>query len=1223
MTENNRRREDLLLNRFWKITCPIVSVFALVVASIPTSHAATPIYTSTGGEVHYNWGTGGPPGVPADQFEAQFTQQKSLTYGDYFVQTLADDRIQVAVDGKSVIDRWTPSAGQIDRALLPSMTAGNHEVKTRYYEDYGNAAVFSDVVPMNTWLAYYYNNETLSGLPVAAKTIGPSQKQGLSVNDGYGSPVPGKVNGDHFSAKFATAKHIQAGQYILHAKADDGMRVYIDGKKVYDGWGYRGYQDDVVKVNIADQATTKDVHWVDVEYYEAAGESKLECSLTPVDSTDNTYVQNGGDVHYNWGYGSPAGFSSDYFHAKFNQTKSLAAGDYFIQTQADDGVKVNVDGNTVIDRFTPSAGQIDTAIVPGLSGGTHTIQTNYLEETGNAFVFSDIVPFDNWLAYYYNNETLSGSPVAAKTFDASADKGLHQDNGYSSPMPSVAADHFSARYVTAKRMPAGQYVLRGGADDGIRVYVDDKLVLDRWTYSAYREDAVMVPVTDNPSLPDATKNVHTIRVEYLEAAGNSKVDLTVTPSNQVTSQGTTGVFYPNTTLSGAGVVVNGMNGVAFNWGYDAPIPSIGTDHFSAAFYENKNLAAGEYFAQTLADDGVKMEVDGKSVIDRFTLSGPQINHALVGQLSQSTHQVKTSYFEEGGGAVLFSNVVPLDSWLAYYYPNQSVDGAPTATKVLPTLNENNGYGSPVNGTIPADHFAARYTTAKHMPAGNYKITTKADDGVRVYVDGTLVTDRWHDSGGDEATAVVKVQNSTTDSSSMKDVHWVEVQYYENSGNSFVNATITPTTDSVTPPPSENGAYKIAKMYKANGSVQTDYISGYSTYNEAVQAAQQQGGNAVLTNGAVTWVKDGFAYANNVDPSDPNYLTLTILAAPGSSNTLTYVVNGAELKIESVEGDWVKVRVADTVGYVEKSKIVLVPTEAASSSYFTVQSGDLYYHISHNGSYEKQLYGKAPAFLQEGQNYYSVNGHDFNGQEAYQYFQYLSIHTKTNYTADELNAYVKQVRPDSPLINLGQAFKQAEADYHVNALMLWSIAIHESDFGLSQISRNNHNLFSIRATDRDPAQNASYYATYEDSIKDMATNYVGLGSGYSNPLDWRYQGAYVGDKSTGMNVRYASDLAWGSGISSIMYQIDKKLGGKDWNAYTFVKPTDSPLNVRPDPSTGQTPLYQAKGSMILTQLSNQSGWTKIISDTASPATGSNGEPAAYVSGSYIRTVSVVK
>ena len=62
----------------------------------------------------------------------------------------------------------------------------------------------------------------------------------------------------------------------------------------------------------------------------------------------------------------------------------------------------------------------------------------------------------------------------------------------------VPKDNFSARYTTVKRLPKGEYIIRGKADDGLRVYIDGKLVIDRWYGSGgFVEDARKIVIDDN------------------------------------------------------------------------------------------------------------------------------------------------------------------------------------------------------------------------------------------------------------------------------------------------------------------------------------------------------------------------------------------------------------------------------------------------------------------------------------------------------------------------------------------------------------------------------------------------------------------------------------------------------------------------------------------------------------------------------------------------------
>ncbi|PLR80670.1 PA14 domain-containing protein, partial [Bacillus sp. V33-4] len=218
--------------------CGVALLVALFTfAIVQGAEAAAPVFKPEAGKpVHYNWGWGSPGnGIPADNFTALFDQSGNYA-GDYFVQTFADDGVKVEADGQWLIDRWGDYTGKVDRALWLGVGAGPHTVKTHYRENVAAAAVFSDVVPLDSWLAYYYPNETLAGMPTAAKVIPPSEDTKKLYEDfGFGAPAAG-IPAEHFSAKYTTAKRVPAGEYILRAKADDGIRVYVDGKLVVDRW---------------------------------------------------------------------------------------------------------------------------------------------------------------------------------------------------------------------------------------------------------------------------------------------------------------------------------------------------------------------------------------------------------------------------------------------------------------------------------------------------------------------------------------------------------------------------------------------------------------------------------------------------------------------------------------------------------------------------------------------------------------------------------------------------------------------------------------------------------------------------------------------------------------------------------------------------------------------------------------------------------------------------
>ncbi|MBU8905966.1 S-layer homology domain-containing protein [Desertibacillus haloalkaliphilus] len=360
------------------------------------------------------------------------------------------------------------------------------------------------------------------------------------------------------------------------------------------------------------------------------------------------------------------------------------------------------------------------------------------------------------------------------------------------------------------------------------------------------------------------------------------------------------------------------------------------------------------------------------------------------------------------------------------------------------------------------------------------------------------------------------------------------------------------------------------------------------------------------------------------PSEGNFIV--IIYDEDRKTQLAYVNAGAEMEYLDADEDFVKVQFADAVGYVEQTEVMLTPTALLEGqSYYKNVDGDLLHYIYNplTNRYVSYMYGPAPSFLEENQEYTSINGWEFYNRanqkvgEARQYFNYLPLRTKTNYSAEELNEYIKAVRPDSPLAELGHVFKEAEEEYELNALYLLAKAIHESNYAQSQIAQEKYNLFGLRATDSDPLRNAETFDSFEDSIMYIA-DYVS--QRYVDPNGWYFNSAVLGNKSIGLNVSYASDPFWGQKIAGHMYRADKFLGQKDLNYYTIGK-TTSFLNVRHEPNTNIAAQFTYPNPgvylAILEESTQADGtWYKIYSDHMDFT-------HAHVHGDYVTEITTVR
>jgi len=117
-------------------------------------------------------------------------------------------------------------------------------------------------------------------------------------------------------------------------------------------------------------------------------------------------------------------------------------------------------------------------------------------------------------AEYFNNQNLEGKAVAS-VIDANPDHNWNQ-----SPHAGVAEDHFSLRYtgvIRAEQTGLHKFAVRG--DDGFRLFVDGKKVIDEWG------DHAALTRIDEISL-EAGKE-YEVKLEFYENAGQANIGFAV------------------------------------------------------------------------------------------------------------------------------------------------------------------------------------------------------------------------------------------------------------------------------------------------------------------------------------------------------------------------------------------------------------------------------------------------------------------------------------------------------------------------------------------------------------------------------------------------------------------------------------------------------------------------------------------------------------------------
>jgi hypothetical protein len=330
----------------------------------------------------------------------------------------------------------------------------------------------------------YWNNTSLAGDPAAI-----AQETTLDHDWGAGSP-DAKVNADQFSARWTRYIDVTGGRYRFTAVSDDGIRVYVDDQPIIDQW-----YDHPRQRFTADVELEPGHHLVTVEYYENAGAAVAQVSweTAPTSSGvwhgeyyDNRWFrgtplqQDVDTIDFNWGYGSPApGIPSDGFSVRWTRVAYFSAGRYRFTASSDDGIRVYVDRQLVID-----GGWYDhpTRTFVGdvtLREGNQQVMVEYYENAGLATAKVTWGPApastDGWSGEYFNNTSLSGAPVLTRE-----DREIDFDWGYGSPAWELPNDRFSARWTRTVHFEPGSYRFTATTDDGVRLWVNEHLLIDNW-----------------------------------------------------------------------------------------------------------------------------------------------------------------------------------------------------------------------------------------------------------------------------------------------------------------------------------------------------------------------------------------------------------------------------------------------------------------------------------------------------------------------------------------------------------------------------------------------------------------------------------------------------------------------------------------------------------------------------------------------------------------------
>ena len=253
---------------------------------------------------------------------------------------------------------------------------------------------------------------------------------------------------------------------------------------------------------------------------------------------------------------------------------ALFFGDYsrkciWVMNKGSDGLP---DPSNIETFAAGAAGPVDLKIGPGgdlfyvdLNGGTiRRIQYDPNGTTPPGDPQPPVCKTGQFLAEYFNTwpPPSSGTPTFQQCEDS-----INYDWNAGGPGNGIEADDFSVRWSGTHHFDEGNYVFSTNSDDGIRMWVDEDLVIDDW-----RDQGADTTKTASRFM---TAGDHHVKVEYYEHAGSAlaraswQLDTNIGPKATISSPASTLKWAVGDTINFSGSAVdaqgNALPASALSW----------------------------------------------------------------------------------------------------------------------------------------------------------------------------------------------------------------------------------------------------------------------------------------------------------------------------------------------------------------------------------------------------------------------------------------------------------------------------------------------------------------------------------------------------------------------------------------------------------------------------------------------------------------------------------
>ncbi len=670
----------------------------------------TLVTTRTDAQVSFYWPETTAPaaGVPGDGFSVRWTGRIQPQFSETYRFWLnCDDGARLRINGQLVLDHWNPAPNTyFDLQSAPVTLVGGqlYDIVLEFQDFYSDAWIelmwsspsqAKQVVPASRLF-----QPATSGSPaptVALSTAAGTVNGPFTVSLAFSTAVTG-LAADDFVLSNATAGDISGAGAGWTAKitplATGAVTVALKAGAVTDAAGTPSLASDTLSVSHAPQGTAPGLKG---EYF--AGENFGSLMTTRIDAQ--------ADFYWPETTAPAAGVPGDGFSVRWTgRVQPQFSETYRFWLNCDDGARLRINGQLVLDHWNPAPNtyfDLQSAPVTLVGGQLYDIVLEFQDFYSDAWMQlmwssasqpRQLVPASRLFQPAGNRAPVLVSPGAQTTVQGSA---------VTLALTASDPDGQSVAF-SATGLPPGLSVSAAGVISG------------------------------NPTAPGTFSVVVTATDGSLSA--QQSFAWTVTAR----AVGLKGEYFAGTNF-GTKVLERTDANVNFAWSTASPAAGVPADAFSVRWTGCVIPAFSEtYTFSTTADDGVRLWINDKLVIDRWSAvtGGSVVSSGTVTLAAGVPASLRLEYFEATGSATCELR------WASPSRPQEIIpsvrlvanEGSMTSPVVITTEEEDAAYTS----TIAATRRLA--LTALPATGRTLRLQPRADGSVTLLFERPTDTGAW-------------------------------------------------------------------------------------------------------------------------------------------------------------------------------------------------------------------------------------------------------------------------------------------------------------------------------------------------------------------------------------------------------------------------------------------------------------------------------------------------